>query len=118
MKGGATDPVHRHICRATMIHRSKLVAIPACRLLMGDLCGRSFHMRFPHCYLFLGSRSCGDAAGTVETGAVHGGVVYHRTIDISVVYHCSVDIYHRGVIAKMTSCPYSASKSDAAVAKS
>jgi hypothetical protein len=116
MEAGPIDPVHRRVGGAAMVHRSELVAIPACSLFMCGLCGSSLDMILMHDRLFLSIGPCRNSARAVEAGPVNRAVANYCTIYISIMDHRPVDIHDGGIVAEMSSLPHTSSKSGASIA--
>lgn len=115
--------IHRCSRWPSVVNRSKLVPVPACRLLMRRLFRSSCHMPLLYRCLFLGSRPDRNAPrASVEAGAVvhcsivHRGIIdHHGTVDISIVHYRRIYIHYSRIIPESPSFPSSPSKSGASI---
>jgi len=86
---------------------------------MSKLIGSRLDVRLLLGNLLLRSRPGSDAAWAVEAGAIHnGGVIDHGTVDIDIAHHAGVYVHNRGVIAKRSAGPITASETNTTVAES
>ena len=111
--------IHRGSRRPAIIDRSKLVTIPAGRLLVCRLFGSCLDMPFPNGRLLLRRRTGSNPSGTSVKGSTivnyRSIVHYDRAVDIGIVYYGGIDIHYGGVIPERSSFPTAPSETGASV---
>ena len=97
----SSGPVHSYCCGVPVVHRGKLIAVPACCLVMRKLFGGWLHMVLMHNCLLLCIRPGRCATGSVKACAViDGSIVDYAPVNIHIMHDGGIDIRNCRVISE------------------
>lgn len=115
MRRGRHRACRSHGRRRAMISSRQLTSVGACGVLMGDLVGRRWCMRFPPGCGLLRCRRRSSPARAVE--ACSGRVVINYCRVIGIVNNRGVHLGNRGVIRIVTALPCATEETNSAIAE-